>query len=120
LILLATAGVRLEQKLLPGVARFARSPLANLLARLRRAERSPEGCGSLAPGGAKRHPGFESAMMIAPRPGCEDPLADHPGFHELRSSEVQISGSLRGGHTTEDCRAAVPIIPQTDIPVRER
>src|SRR5919109_3031539 len=45
--------------------------------------------GRLAPGGAKRHPGFESAMMIAPRQGCEDPLAGHPEFLELRSSEIQ-------------------------------
>jgi hypothetical protein len=32
--------------------------------------------------------GLKSAMMIAPRQGCEAFLAGHPEFLELRSSEV--------------------------------
>ena len=45
--------------------------------------------GRLAPGGAQRHPGFKGAMRIARRQACEDPLADHPEFLELRRSELK-------------------------------
>ena len=57
LILLAPRWGAPEIETLPGVARFARSPLANLLARLRRAERSPEGCGEISPGWSEATPG---------------------------------------------------------------
>jgi hypothetical protein len=47
------AGFDFQRQLLPGVARSARSPLANiltlLLPHLRRGERSPEGCWDISP-----------------------------------------------------------------------
>src|SRR5919197_137672 len=59
----------------------------------------------LAPGGAQRHPGFKGAMRIARRQACEDPLADHPEFLELRRSvtpAVALCRSPRGLEMRQD------------------
>src|SRR5919108_963255 len=89
LILLAPrwgpAGVRLKSKLYQGWLASLAHPWLTCLHASGVQNAARRAVGSLAPGGAKRHPGFESAMMIAPRQECEDPLAGHPEFLELRS-----------------------------------
>src|ERR671922_2983407 len=81
------AGVRLKSKLYQGWLASLAHPWLTCLHASGVQSAARRAVGRLAPGGAKRHPGFESAMMIAPRQGCEDPLAGHPEFLELRSSE---------------------------------
>jgi hypothetical protein len=59
-------GVTILVKPMPGVARFARSPLANLLPRLRHGKRSPEGCENISPGLSEAKPG------VRPQGGCDE------------------------------------------------